>query len=266
CADRLGGPEDVPELSGGEHPRAGLMHGSSGPALLFLHAYERGGPATLLDRAADAIRQDLRRCMLAEDGSLQVNQGWRMLPYLDEGSVGIGLVVARYLRHRRDEEFERALTRLARVAESGYFVQSGLFAGRAGIIAALAAGLHARPETHPDPRLDAQIRGLRWHAMPYGGGLAFTGDQLMRLSMDFATGTSGVLLALASALDERRPSLPFLAAPPPAAEAGPEASGTGLAHTTTIADGPSVAPAGSSGLIVGPSGRVGSLAKDSPHT
>ncbi|WP_051467486.1 class III lanthionine synthetase LanKC [Actinomadura oligospora] len=270
CAERIGGPDDVPEISGGDHPRAGLMHGSSGPALLFLHAYERGGDATLLDRAADALRQDLRRCMLAEDGSLQVNQGWRSLPYLDEGSVGIGLVVARYLRHRHDEEFERALTRLARVAESGYFVQSGLFAGRAGIIAALATGLHAAPDPHDapdahdsnpdathanDPRLDAQISGLRWHAMPYGDGLAFTGDQLMRLSMDFATGTSGVLLALASALDDRRPALPFLDAPAPARPA-PE--------TLPVTDGPSVTPAGSSGLMIGPSGRVGSLAKETP--
>ena len=31
--------------------------------------------------------------MWAEDGTMQVNQGWRMLPYLDEGSVGIALVL-----------------------------------------------------------------------------------------------------------------------------------------------------------------------------
>ncbi|MCP2337641.1 class III lanthionine synthetase LanKC [Actinomadura rupiterrae] len=289
CADRLGGPDDVPEISGGVHPRAGLMHGSSGVALLFLHAYERGGSSDLLDRAADALRQDLRRCLLAEDGSLQVNQDWRTLPYLDEGSVGIALVLARYLRHRRDEEFEVALSRLARVGESGYFVQSGLFTGRAGLIVALAADL--RPPTHSaqsngqapsnghaqagghayflpngdalangdaqsggraqpgrtwrDPRLDALIRGLRWHAMPYEDGLAFTGDQLMRLSMDFATGTAGVLFALASALDDRRPALPFLTT-------------DGTPRSTGV---PSRPLAGSSGLIVGPSGRVETLAK-----
>ncbi|MFC4912324.1 class III lanthionine synthetase LanKC [Actinomadura gamaensis] len=280
CAERLGGPDDVPEISGGEHPRAGLMHGSSGVALLFLRAYERGGPSELLDRAADAIRQDLRRCLLAEDGSLQVNQGWRSLPYLDEGSVGIGVVVARYLRHRDDEEFELALSRLARVAESGYFVQSGLFTGRASIIAALAAGLRPDgravpgPRADADPRLDAQIRGLRWHAMPYGGGLAFTGDQLMRLSMDLATGTAGVLLALASALDARRPSLPFLLddAPliggpslSPAGSSGADAGTSGLRAGSAGADaGSSGALAGSSGLTVGPSGRVETLAKVSP--
>lgn len=62
-ADRLGGPDDVPEVSGGANPRAGLMFGSSGPALLFLHAYERTGDTGLLDLAETALRQDLRRCV-----------------------------------------------------------------------------------------------------------------------------------------------------------------------------------------------------------
>jgi serine/threonine protein kinase len=210
CAERIGGPQDVPEISGGDNPRAGLMHGSSGPALLFLHAYERNGDTALLGKAADALRQDLRRCIRSADGSLQVNQGWRFLPYLAEGSVGIALVLARYLRHRpEDEEFVTALADLRSVGQDGYFVQSGLFTGRAGIIAALAAGL--RPgQDGPDPLLDEQIRGLRWHALPYGGGLAFPGDQLLRLSMDLATGSAGVLLALGASYQDRPAQLPFL--------------------------------------------------------
>jgi predicted Ser/Thr protein kinase len=212
CADRLGGVDDVPETSGGENPRAGLMYGSSGLALLFLHAYERTGDTALLDLAATALRQDLRRCRAAEDGSLQVNQGWRLLPYLDEGSVGIALVLERYLTHRRDETFATALRELRLVARSGFFVQSGLFTGRAGIVAALG----------PDAA-HAQVKGLRWHALPYEGGLAFPGDQLLRLSMDFATGTAGVLFALATAMGGHPGRLPFLEAaahrrpvPPPA--------------------------------------------------
>lgn len=212
CAERLGGPDDVPEISGGDNQRAGLMHGSCGPALLFMHAYERTGDTALLDKAADALRQDLRRCIEADDGSLQVNQGWRYLPYLGEGSLGIGLAVARYLRHRDDDTFVSALERLRLIAQSQYFVQSGLFTGRAGIIAALALGL--RPgQDGPDPLLPEHIRGLRWHALPYGGGLAFPGDQLLRLSMDFATGTAGVLFALNAALGDQRAFLPFIGPP-----------------------------------------------------
>jgi hypothetical protein len=208
CADRLGGPDDVPEVSGGTNPRAGLMRGSAGPALLFLRAYEHTGDTALLDKAADALRQDLRRCTPAADGSLQVNEGWRYLPYLDFGSVGIGLVLARYLEHRDDETFARALGDIRRVARSRFFVQSGLLTGRSGIIAALGTGL--RPGcADRDPLIDEQVGGLRWHALPYEGGLAFPGDQLLRLSMDLGTGTAGVLFALGTALDDRRIYLPF---------------------------------------------------------
>ncbi len=208
CADRLGGPHDVPEISGGDHPRAGLMYGSAGPALLFLRAYEDTGDTALLDLAGDALRQDLRRCGPAHDGSLQVDQGWRTLPYLDEGSVGIALVLARYLTHRHDEALAAALDRLALVTLGGYFVQSGLFTGRAGVIAALAgwAGRH-------EPELATLTRGLAWHALPYGGGLAFPGDQLLRLSMDFATGTAGVLFALGTVLHDEPVHLPFTEPP-----------------------------------------------------
>lgn len=201
CADRLGDVDDVPEISGGTGPRAGLMFGSCGPALLFLHAYERTGDSALLERARVAIGQDLRRCVRAEDGSLQVNQGWRYLPYLDEGSVGIALAVARYRLHR--DEFGRELEDLMAVTRSAYFVQSGLFTGRAGMIAVLAA---IRPG---DPALAAQIRGLRWHMLACGDGVAFPGDQLLRLSMDFATGTAGVLFALGAALGGEPLFLPF---------------------------------------------------------
>ncbi|SDH53975.1 class III lanthionine synthetase LanKC [Nonomuraea jiangxiensis] len=196
CAGRLDVP--VPEISGGTNPRAGLMYGSSGPALLFLRAYEHTGDPGLLDLAATALRQDLRRCRATEDGSLQVNQGWRLLPYLDEGSAGIALVLARYLAHRHDEELATALAGLRLAGRAGFFVQSGLFTGRAGIIAAL----------------DGDVRGLRWHALPYGGGLAFPGDQLLRLSMDFATGTAGVLFALGAVLGDQPVHLPFLEAAP----------------------------------------------------
>jgi serine/threonine protein kinase len=208
CADRLGGPTDVPEISGGANPRAGLLHGSSGPALLFLHAYERSGDTALLDRAADALRQDLRRCKRGDDGSLQLNEGWRTLPYLAGGSAGIGLVLAHYLAHRHDEEFAVALHDIGLVTLAGYYVQSGLFEGRSGMLFALAGGLPVPGDR--EAALDAHFRRLAWHAMPYGGGLAFTGDQLLRLSMDLATGTAGVLLALGAALHGSPVCLPFL--------------------------------------------------------
>ncbi|MFB9252688.1 class III lanthionine synthetase LanKC [Sphaerisporangium melleum] len=217
-AGRLGTVDSVPEVSGSGNPHAGLMRGSSGPALLFLRAYELTGDAALLDHAEVALRQDLRRCTHRSDGQLQVQQGWRTNPYLDEGSAGIGVVLARYLTHRDDEGLRQALADIGPVATLDYYVQSGLFAGRAGMIAALALGL--RPGAGPtSPEMAGQIRRLAWHAMPYAGGLAFPGNQLLRLSMDLATGTAGILLALGTVLHDRPVAIPLIS--PPGAPAGP---------------------------------------------
>jgi hypothetical protein len=213
-ADRLGGPEDVPEISGEGHPRAGLMHGSSGLALLFLRAYEHTPDDGLLDLAEIALRQDLRRCVLDDYGTRQVSQGWRTLPYLEEGSAGIALALRRFLRQRPDTELAEALHSLQLVTHSAFFVQPGLFSGRAGLIMAAADG---RPPGRPDEVTERLIRGLAWHAVPYADGLAFPGDRLLRLSMDLATGTAGVLLALGTALHDAPVHLPMFESVP-----GPE--------------------------------------------
>ncbi len=219
-ADRLGDEDSVGTVSGGEHPYAGLLRGASGPALLFLRVAEDTGEERWLEPAATALRQDLRRCLTRQDGSLEVNEGWRTMPYLAEGSVGIGLVLNDYLAHRHDERFATAAAAIRRAAQAPFYVEPGLFSGRAGMILylsrAYSAGAAAR-----DPDVAAQIRHLDWHAMSYQGDLAFPGEQLLRLSMDLATGTAGVLLAIGTALHHEPVHLPFLASrsqslPPPA--------------------------------------------------
>jgi hypothetical protein len=242
--------------------RAGLMRGASGPALLFLRLYEQSGDDDWLARARAALRLDLAGCVASEqDGSLRVNEGWRALPYLAEGSAGIALVARRYLVHREDALLRRAIAAITLACTSRFYAQAGLFAGRAGVLLALAdadlspawrtplpaappggtagadgavpgapaaagpAGRHA-PAAPPrgGPDAQAQVRRLAWHAVDRAGALAFPGDQLHRLSADLATGAAGVLLAL-GAVHARRPAhLPFLG-PPGLGAPGPGAAG-----------------------------------------
>jgi serine/threonine protein kinase len=184
--------------------QAGLMYGSAGPALFLVRLYEATGQETLLDHAGAALRRELDACEWTQDGTLQVDEGWRLIPYLATGSTGIGLVLHEYLRHRPDADFEKAQQGIAKAAEPEFVVQAGLFNGRAGLLAYLlhTAGDRATIEQH--------VRNLGWHAVSHQGGVAFIGDQLMRLSMDLATGSAGVLLTLGAALGERGPGLPFL--------------------------------------------------------
>ncbi|WP_065958791.1 class III lanthionine synthetase LanKC [Streptomyces sparsogenes] len=190
--------------------RAGLLHGATGPALLFLRLYEHSGDPALLDLAATALRQDLDRCVPDRHGALLVDEGFRTMPYLGAGSVGIGMVLDGWLAHRADEDFEAARAGIVAAASLRYYAQPGLFNGRAGMV--LHLGRTTTPRLAPE-RLAAQIEALGWYAVPYEGHLAFPGEQMMRLSMDLATGTAGCLLALGAACGQPHDGpvgLPFL--------------------------------------------------------
>jgi serine/threonine protein kinase len=217
---RLGRVEDVATLSGGRHPRAGLMHGSSGPAVLLLRLYEHTGDTVFLDHAEIAVRQDLRRCRPGPDGALEVDGGHRRMPYLSDGGIGIGIALARYLHHRPNPELRAAAEAIHRITRSRYFVQPGLFHGLAGIVYALAQPQH--PTTPEHTRLlDQQTRRLGLYPIPYHGGLAFPGEGMGRLSMDLATGTAGVLLATGAALADTPVRLPLV-------DAHTSATGSGI--------------------------------------
>ncbi|MGQ0774983.1 MAG: class III lanthionine synthetase LanKC [Pseudonocardiales bacterium] len=215
------------EISGGVHPWAGLMRGRAGQALLLLRAYDDTGDTGFLDCAAVALRQDLRRCTVRPDGTLHVNEGWRTMPYLYVGSVGIGMVLDEYLARRGDERFVEANRHIELAAQSIMYIQPELFLGRAGILLYLA-GRSSSPAT--DLKVAKQVRCLAWHALPYAGGLAFPGTALLRLSMDLATGTAGVLLALGAALHDGPVHAPLLAPtwrPAPPAPQTPAPTGAG---------------------------------------
>ena len=186
--------------------RPGLMHGWSGPALLFIRWYERTGDGQFLDMARAMVQADLDRCRMRDDDSLHTNVGWRLLCYLADGSAGIGCVIQEYLRHRQDDDLLRTQEAIARAARTEFYVQSDLFNGRAGLL------LYQARDDHSTAREAAQehVRRLSWHAVPRGDGLAFPGEGLLRLSMDLATGLAGVLLALGRAYGKETAELPFL--------------------------------------------------------
>ncbi|MBS2964117.1 class III lanthionine synthetase LanKC [Actinocrinis puniceicyclus] len=183
--------------------REGLVHGASGAALLAVRLYEETGDTGLLDLAEDALRRDLDACRNMADGTVQLADGTRVLPYVAVGSAGIGLVLREYLAHRPDSPLAAFEPGIARACDVEFVIQSGLFNGRAGMITYLTRLRDAAADAGGldlDAVIERHIRRLTWHAMSYRGHLAFPGDQLLRLSMDLASGGAGILLALNAAL------------------------------------------------------------------
>lgn len=192
--------------------RTGLLRGWSGSAMLFLALHQHTGDPIWADRAEQAVGRDLGCCVATPDATLQVSDGRRTLPYLEVGSAGIALALGRLATVRPHAAAVASLPGLLRACEAEFVVQPGLFAGRAGLLVALATvgRTVSLPAADSAPRtaraLDRHLDRFDWHALRYRGRLAFPGNQLLRLSMDLATGSAGVLLAASAVLDEHRPT------------------------------------------------------------
>ena len=206
-ADRLATTLPVAEPPG-DKAKAGLLHGWSGPALLFVRLFERTGDRSWLRLAEQALERDLQECMTALDGSLQVQDGQvRSLPYVSVGSAGIALVLNELAYHAPEAECVGQLPALLTSCVGEFVINSALTLGRAGLMATLAQAVRRQPDPTLQQAIERHLAALAWHAVPYRDGVAFPGLQLRRLSMDLDTGSAGILLAVSSTVD---PSLPFV--------------------------------------------------------
>jgi hypothetical protein len=216
------GRTDPRYISTPDYP-AGLMQGFSGPALFLVRAYEDTGDTALLDLAERAIRRDLRYCTISGD-TLQVDEGWRLMPYLDGGSMGIAIALSAFLEHREITEFRATMSTIRLAAVPQFVIHAGLLHGRCSMIFALTHLERPQQVNDWSRPLAGHMRRLAWHAVAYQGEIAFPGDFLRRLSMDLATGAAGVLLAIGAACGEPDSDLPFH-------------SRRGPAETTTTSEG-----------------------------
>src|SRR4029078_1596428 len=111
---------------------------------------------------------------------LEVDEGWRTLPYLGDGSAGLGMVLDDYLVHAAATQCDKARSGILTAATSRFYAQPGLFQGRAGMILHLG---RTTESSATDRHLAEQIAALGWDAMAYEGQLRFPVDQVLPQSM-----------------------------------------------------------------------------------
>jgi lantibiotic modifying enzyme len=176
----------------------GYFHGWSGPALFWIDLYRHTDNADYLHLAHQAIQIDLARCIVTKNDTLEADEGWRTLPYLGNGGLGIGMAIGEYLRHEEDPDFLVADEQIFRSALYEQYAMPILTYGSAGIMLYLIHRRSYAPSEELEHGMAHHLEMLRYHAVSYEGHAAFRGNQQLRLSMDLATGSAGVLLAAAS--------------------------------------------------------------------
>ena len=177
---------------------SGLMHGSSGIALFYLRLHAVTQDPEHLRLARALLQHDLDRGR-EEHGLLQWqrnynNQPWE--PYLRIGNVGVGTVALRFFRQTGEAEYLRWAERIADSIADQYTSQVGMFLGMAGLgsyfldLFAITRNEKYLQQAH------GFARKIMLYQVPVEKGIAFPGENLIRLTNDYGTGSAGIGLFL----------------------------------------------------------------------
>ncbi len=175
----------------------GLVDGWSGIALALDTAATVLGDEALREAASAAFRKDLDATVLAPDGSRQVLDGSRLMPYLAEGSAGVLWAILTSSAALRAQFSARTLTELARATEVRCTANGGLFMGRAGLrVARHAAATHGLDCEPVTPEVFIDELAAYCFVVQDAHGTLVGGQGGLRLSADFSSGNAGVVRAI----------------------------------------------------------------------
>ena len=116
--------------------------------------------------------------------------------YWLDGSAGVAGVVARFWAHTRDPKHLAVLQRLAPDTFRNITVFPGLFLGLSGLGNFLLDVYSFTGDEHYLWEAHRVANGVLLFRIEKPNGIAFPGDQLLRISTDFGTGSAGIALFL----------------------------------------------------------------------
>ena len=108
------------------------MRGPSGQALFWTRHYERTGDPRSLEHARQLVDIDLSVMRMCPDGSMQLTEERRTMPYLGSGSVGVGLVLLQLVRHVDEPRYASALLAISRAAAVEFTAKPDYSTGEPG--------------------------------------------------------------------------------------------------------------------------------------
>ena len=118
-----------------------------------------------------------------------------VFPYWYRGSAGLGTTVARFVA-LGESDLAAALGELVLACSYRYTVMPGLFFGLAGFGNFLLDCHQLLGEEHYLDSARRTADGLTLFAIERPEGIAFPGEDLYRITLDFGTGTAGIALLL----------------------------------------------------------------------
>jgi serine/threonine protein kinase len=183
--------------------RLGYARGASGVGLYLLYLGMITQEARFLEAGSQAVAFDLDHLTVRdEQGHLTVPCAFAdpsdhvVYPYWLSGSAGIASILLRFWRYTGETRYRHVLECLAPDTFSSYTVFPGLFQGLAGLGNFLLDAYQFTGEEHYLQRAHQTAQGVLRFKLRRPQGVAFPGEQLLRISTDFGTGGAGIALFL----------------------------------------------------------------------
>lgn len=180
----------------------GYGRGASGIALFLLYLGLAAGEDRMLQAGRLALDFDLSHVREVVNGPLSmrrgpITEGSNVVShYWSDGSAGLATALVRYWAVTRDERYGALLARLAEDACRKYTSFPGLFRGLAGLGNLLLDLFDLTGDERYRHEAERVAEGILLFRVHRPAGVAFPGEQLMRISTDFGTGSAGIGLFL----------------------------------------------------------------------
>lgn len=166
----------------------GLFHGWTGVSLFFLMRYIWQNDKEWLDFSLQALQKDIDCCIFDDNGIFYVDDDKRFFPYLDGGSLGIGMVLLELKKYMPKEFMQKELEGLDKQNHTRCCHNGGLFHGYAGFLAyANSAGFSG---------LDEMFQNMNIFLIESKENIYCPGNYAFKFSADISTGSAGILLTL----------------------------------------------------------------------
>lgn len=184
----------------------GLFYGHAGLGWLFGEAYRLTSNNLFKECLNVAIDTELKSYSNDSLGSLQYQQGKRLLPYLSTGSAGLITLISK----NRDyvvPELLKIQGHLIKAVKPNFCVFPGLFNGFCGLT------LSEMIYTDNQNKLSKQrqlFEGLFPYLSVIEKGLVLAGDSGLKVTMDIASGFGGIALSLVSLQNNKLELLPSI--------------------------------------------------------
>lgn len=186
----------------------GIMTSWSGVSLYFTALYKKTNDEKWLLLAEKALEKDLELGLFDKDGLYQIDDDFRILPYLANGGSGLAIPIVELELNANMQKWDKEINGICKIPQSKCFYNAGLFQGTTGILA-IANLLELY--TKKNSLVSSALFTLNLHLLETDDCIFVPGDSCFRLSGDVMSGSSGLLLTVNDISENRNYSwMPLL--------------------------------------------------------